>query len=111
MLKYGWMPAHPTFFVRREVYERCGDFNTSFRIAADYDLMLRVLSKGIRTHYIPSVLYRMRQGGASNKNLRNILRKMREDYHALRINDVGGMRALAAKNLSKISQFLRRRIV
>jgi glycosyltransferase len=108
LLKQGWMPAHPTFFVRRELYEKYGTFDTSFRIAADYDFMLRVLSKGIKTHYLPNVLYKMRVGGESNKSIKNILKKMREDYRALSNNNIGGISTLMIKNLSKIPQFLKK---
>jgi glycosyltransferase len=108
LLKQGWMPAHPTFFVRRELYEKYGTFDTSFRIAADYDFMLRVLSKGIQTHYLPNVLYKMRVGGESNKSIKNIIKKMREDYRALSNNNIGGISTLMIKNLSKIPQFLKK---
>jgi glycosyltransferase len=104
-LHWGWMPPHPTFFVRRSVYERLGGFDTSFRIAADYDLMLRFLGRGLAVTYIPAVLVKMRVGGASNRSLKNILRKSQEDWRALRRNRVGGLGALAWKNLSKIRQF------
>ncbi len=109
LLKQGWMPAHPTFFVRRELYECYGSFDTSFCIAADYDFMLRVLSKGIKTHYLPSVLYKMRVGGESNKSIKNIIQKMQEDYRALKNNNVGGFSTLVIKNLSKIPQFIKRK--
>ena len=56
--------------------------------------------------YLPEVLVRMRTGGASNRSLRNILRKSAEDYRALRANGVGGVGALAWKNLSKLGQFV-----
>lgn len=108
LLKQGWMPAHPTFFARRELYERYGAFDTTFRIAADYDFMLRVLSQGIKTHYLPTVLYKMRVGGESNKSIKNIIKKMREDYRALENNRIGGLTTLLIKNLSKIPQFLKR---
>lgn len=108
LLKKGWMPAHPTFFVRRELYERYGVFDTSFRIAADYDFMLRILSRGIKTHYLPNVLYKMRVGGESNKSIRNIIQKSREDLRALRKNEIGGVGSLIIKNLSKIIQFVRK---
>jgi len=108
-LARGWMPPHPTFYVRRAVYEQLGGYDTSYRIAADYDCVLRLLGKGgVRAAYIPEVLVKMRVGGASNRSLRNILQKSREDYRALRVNGVGGMAALAWKNLSKLPQFLRR---
>lgn len=106
-LRWGWMPPHPTFYVRRSVYERLGRFDTCYHIAADYDCILRFLGRGgIVPAYIPEVLVKMRVGGASNRSLANIVRKSREDYRALRENQVGGMGALAWKNLSKIRQFL-----
>ena len=107
-IAWGWMPPHPTFYMRRSLYERMGGFDASYRIAADYDHMLRVLSSGIGVAYIPHVQVRMRVGGASNRSLRNIMRKSAEDYRALRTNDVGGIGALAWKNLSKIPQFVKR---
>jgi len=107
-LARGWMPPHPTFYVRRKVYEQLGGYDTTYRIAADYDCVLRLLGKGgVRAVYIPEVLVKMRVGGASNRSLKNILQKSREDYRALRVNGVGGMAALAWKNLSKLPQFLR----
>jgi glycosyltransferase len=108
-LAHGWMPPHPTFYVRRAVYETLGGYDTTYRIAADYDCVLRLLGKGgVRAAYIPEVLVKMRVGGASNRSLRNIVRKSREDYRALRVNGVGGLGALAWKNLSKLPQFLKR---
>ncbi|MDD3602581.1 MAG: glycosyltransferase family 2 protein [Sulfurovum sp.] len=109
-LSGGWMPPHPTFFVKRELYERCGNFDLGFKIAADYDLMLRMLEKcKITTAYLPKVLYKMRVGGASNRSLKNILRKSREDIKALKNNGIGGPMTLLLKNLSKIPQFFRKR--
>lgn len=68
--------------------------------------MLRVLSRLTgRVVYLPQVLVRMRLGGISNRSLRHILRKSREDYQALRANQIGGLGALAWKNLSKAPQF------
>jgi glycosyltransferase involved in cell wall biosynthesis len=105
-LKRGWMPPHPTLYLRRAWYERLGAFDTQYRIAADYDFMLRFLSQPtINIVYIPDVLVKMRVGGASNKSLKNLLRKSREDYAILRKNGIGGVGALIWKNLSKIPQF------
>lgn len=105
-LARGWMPPHPTLFLRRSVIETWGGFDTSFRIAADYDAMLRYLVRGkIRLAYIPEVLVKMRVGGESNRSLARVLRKSREDYTALRRNEVGGIGALIWKNLSKLDQF------
>ncbi len=105
-LAHGWMPPHPTLYVRRRAYERWGVFDTSFRIAADYDLILRFLGQAeLRTVYIPKVLVRMRVGGASNRTLMQMFRKSLEDYRVLRRNSIGGLWALAIKNLSKLGQF------
>lgn len=105
ILKKGWMPAHPTLFLKREVYMQYGKFDLSFKIAADYDFMLRILSAGIKTKYMPQVLYKMRVGGESNKSIKNIILKSKEDLKALKQNNIGGVYTLLLKNLSKIIQF------
>lgn len=106
MLKRGWMPPHPTLYLRRQVFERYGMYDTSFRIAADYDAMLRYLVQGqISLACIPEVLVKMRLGGESNSSLSHILLKSREDLRAIKKNKVGGIRTLFAKNFSKIGQF------
>ncbi len=103
----GWMPPHPTLYLRPSVFENHGLYDTSFGISADYDAMLRYLVKGqINLAYIPEVMVKMRVGGESNKSLRKIIQKSREDYRAIRKNGVGGVGTLALKNLSKIQQFL-----
>jgi len=71
-MAYGWMPAHPTFFVKREVYEQYGLFKTDYTIAADYELIARFLVKNkVSYSYIPKVLVKMRTGGASTRNLKS----------------------------------------
>jgi len=104
-LSSGWMPPHPTFYARREVYQRLGKFDATYRIAADYDCMLRFLKANIRVEYIPHLQVRMRVGGASNRSLANIVRKSQEDLRALRTNKVGGVCALFCKNIRKLPQF------
>ena len=83
---------------------------TEFKIAADYELMLRFLEKyKISTHYIPEVFIKMRIGGTSNKSMKNIFIKSCEDYKAWKINSLnGGISTILLKNLSKIPQFLRK---
>jgi glycosyltransferase involved in cell wall biosynthesis len=106
LLGRGWMPPHPTLFLRRWVLDQWGTYDTRFRIAADYDAILRYFSRGdIRAAYIPEVLVRMRLGGESNRSIGRIFLKTQEDYRALRANDVGGIGTLAMKNLSKLVQF------
>jgi glycosyltransferase involved in cell wall biosynthesis len=106
--KQGWMPPHPTFFVRREIYEKFGNFNTHFQIAGDYELMLRFLERyRISAAYIPEVLVKMRWGGISNGGVKNILVKSYEDYRAWGMNDLNGsVHTILFKNLCKIPQFL-----
>jgi glycosyltransferase len=106
-LARGWMPPHPTLYVRSSVYERLGGFDTSYRIAADYDFIVRLFTQpGLRAVYLPHVLVKMRMGGASNRSLANVIQKSREDLRALRRHRVGGIGALAWKNLSKLAQFV-----
>ena len=103
------MPPHPTLYVRREWYQRIVGFDTSYRIAADYLSILQLFSQpGFRAVYLPEVLVTMRLGGASNRSLKAIVRKTREDWRALRQTKVGafgGVGALIWKNLSKLTQF------
>lgn len=110
-LAWGWMPPHPTLYVRREWYARIGGFDSRYRIAADYFSILQLFSQpDFKAVYLPEVLVKMRLGGASNRSLANIVRKSREDLHALRrarVGALGGFGALAWKNLSKLTQFRR----
>ncbi|MFV0375781.1 MAG: glycosyltransferase family 2 protein [Mangrovibacterium sp.] len=109
LLKRGWMPAHPTVFAKREVYEKHGLFDLSFQIAADYDMMLRIFNDDdLNKVYLPEVITRMRVGGASNKSLKNIIRKSKEDYRAMKKNRLSFPTwSLICKNLSKLPQFFK----
>lgn len=105
----GWMPPHPTFYMRRECYQTLGVFDLSFRISADYDSLLRYLwVNSVTMSYLPKVLIKMRVGGASNRSLRNIYKKSCEDIRALKNSQVFWPKALLIKNVSKIPQFFRR---
>lgn len=109
-LKLGWMPPHPSFFVKKSVYNQFGLFDLSFKIAADYDFMMRVLFKEkISTAYLPEVLVKMRVGGESNKSVSNIVRKSKEDLRAMKQNGLGGVPALFSKNIRKVPQFFTRK--
>jgi glycosyltransferase len=107
---WGWMPPHPTFFVRSSVYKQAGHFNLSLRSAADYEIMLRILLKHKRlAHYIPEVLVKMRTGGVSNASIRNRIKANQEDRQAWRLN---GLRpyffTTYLKPVRKIFQFIQR---
>lgn len=106
LLKKGWMPPHPALFLKKEVYQKYGNFNLNYKIAADYDFMLRVLKDiDFTISYFPKVIVKMRIGGASNKSLKNIIQKIKEDYRAITSNKIGNWRTLILKNSSKIKQF------
>jgi glycosyltransferase involved in cell wall biosynthesis len=85
----GWMPAHPTFYCRRSVYEKLGLYDDSFKIAGDFELMLRFLEKhNIRSKYIPHTLVNMKVGGVSNNGLKSKLDILKEEFRAFNQNDI-----------------------
>jgi glycosyltransferase involved in cell wall biosynthesis len=103
----GFMPPHPTFFMKRKCYEQFGSYNTTFSISADYELMLRMLHKHkLKVHYIPEVLVQMRIGGESNKSLSNRIKANMEDRQAWKTNSVKpSFLTLIRKPLGKLGQF------
>jgi glycosyltransferase involved in cell wall biosynthesis len=107
----GWMPPHPTFFVRKEVYQRHGTFNTKLKHAADYELMLRFIHVNkIKLIYLPIIIVRMRMGGASNFSLKNKWEAHLEDREAWRLNGIKtNPLKLMMKPLSKVKQYFKRR--
>jgi glycosyltransferase involved in cell wall biosynthesis len=108
--KKGWMPPHPTFFVRKEVYEKFGSYTLKLRSAADYEFMLRVVHKHkIKLHYLNRIIVRMRLGGTSNASIKNRIKANKEDKMAWKMNGLKpGALTTIRKPLSKISQFIRR---
>ncbi|MFD1016338.1 glycosyltransferase family 2 protein [Winogradskyella rapida] len=106
LLKKGWMPAHPTLYVKKQVYDAYGAFNVSFKIAADYDFILRIFKQtDLKFFYLPKTIVKMRVGGASNKSIKNIILKSKEDYRAISSNNIGNWWTIFLKNVSKIKQF------
>jgi len=104
---WGWMPPHPTFFVRRSVYEKFGIFREDIGTAADYEIMLRFLLKHkIKAKYIPKVLVHMRTGGISNRSLKNRIKANRMDRRAWEVNNLTPYPwTLWVKPLRKIGQW------
>jgi glycosyltransferase len=107
LFRKGWMPPHPSFFLRRTCYEKHGNFNTGFKTAADYELMLRMLHvKKVSVTYLPEVLVLMRTGGVSNASFGNRIRANREDRKAWQVNGIKpALLTLIRKPLSKLRQF------
>lgn len=110
LLSKGWMPAHPSMFIRRDVYKKYGLFDLDYLISSDYDLMLRFLKQSeLRIEYLPVLITRMKTGGASNRSIRNIIRKSSEDYLIIKKHGLPHpLLVLAGKNLGKINQFFRK---
>lgn len=106
----GWMPPHPTFFVRKQVYEKYGSYTLELRSAADYEFMLRVIEKHkISIAYLPKTIVKMRIGGESNASFKNRLRANREDKKAWKMNGFKpGLFTFIRKPLSKLKQFVKR---
>jgi len=107
---YGWMPPHPTFFVKRECYEKYGLFKTDYKIAADFELLVRFLMKHRTSyHYLPEVIIKMRTGGVSTKNLKSNLILNREILRACTENGVStNMLKIYSKYFCKSLQLFRR---
>ena len=105
--RWGWMPAHPTVFVRREVWNGSGGYRTDMRVAADYEWMLRLFHvQAVPLTWLPEVLVRMRVGGTSNRGWRNLLCKALEDWRAWRVNGLEmGPVLMLAKPLLKVGQW------
>lgn len=108
--KRGWMPPHPTFFVKKTCYDQFGLYSLELRSAADYELMLRFIEKrGISLAYLDRVITHMRVGGESNVSLKNRLRANREDRMAWAMNGLKpAWYTLSLKPISKLGQFIRK---
>ena len=103
----GWVPPHPTFYARSSVYQEHGAFDLSMPLAADFELMCRLVHSGVRTQYLPGVKVRMRLGGATNASLINIMRQNSEILRAMRLHGVPvGLRYVLGKVSDRVSQFL-----
>lgn len=107
---WGWMPPHPTFFVRKAVYERYGLFNLELGTSADYEIMLRFLLKyKINAAYIPETLVHMRTGGVSNVSIKNRLKANAMDRKAWDVNNLKPYPwTLYLKPLRKVLQWVRK---
>nr|WP_256484283.1 glycosyltransferase family 2 protein [Mucilaginibacter flavidus] len=106
--EYGWMPAHPTFYCRRELFGRFGVYSLRFGTAADYELMLRFLYAGKLTAvYLDKVLVKMRTGGKSNQSLTSRLKGLFHDFRAMRHNRIFlPIFTIIMKPMRKIRQYI-----
>jgi glycosyltransferase len=107
LLKNGWMPPHPTLFLKKDVFEKHGLYDTNFKISADYDFILRIFKdESLKFEYLPITITNMSIGGISTSGFRNLIRKSFEDYKILKKNNMKfPLLILFRKISSKISQF------
>lgn len=109
--RYGWMPAHPTFYFKRDLLEKFGNYEIHYFSAADYEFMCRYLYRyRASATYLPKLIVRMRHGGMSNSNLRRRLRANRRDYLAMKKNGIPfAFITSLLKPVIKLHQYKRRR--
>jgi glycosyltransferase involved in cell wall biosynthesis len=103
----GFMPPHPTFYAKRQLFEKLGFYNIEYGSAADYELMVRFMHRNkVRSFYLDKIMVIMRTGGVSNKNLKNRLQAWKHDLRAMRENEIAfPLFAMLLKPLQKIDQF------
>lgn len=108
-IAWGWMPAHPTLFLRRRTFEQFGVFRTEYRIAGDFELVARMFHEAtLKYQYLPEVLVRMRVGGASTSGWRNTVVLNREVLRACRENGIStNLLMILSKYPFKVAEFLR----
>ncbi|MBQ1172333.1 MAG: glycosyltransferase [Lachnospiraceae bacterium] len=111
-IRDGWMPAHPTLYLKKEVYDKFGVYKTDYRIAADYEFMIRILKDNqVRLSYIPEVLVHMFYGGTSSGGLKNYILSFQEGKRALEENQMKGAFFITVKRtLIVLMQFVKAKL-
>jgi glycosyltransferase len=106
--RFGWMPAHPSFYISKKLIDRCGYYETHFYTAADYEFMTRYLFfHKVNARYLPKLVVKMRAGGMSNENISRRLRANRRDYLAMKKNNIPfALFVSILKPLRKLHQFI-----
>lgn len=110
LFRYGWMPAHPTFYIRKHLVEKYGGYENHYFSAADYEFMSRYLYHfRVSAYYLPKLLVKMRRGGQSNNSILKRLRANRRDYLAMKRNKIPFPFLVSIlKPLSKLHQYRKR---
>lgn len=106
-LRFGFMPAHPSFYCKREIFDKAGLYSLDYKIGADYEMMVRLFKRHkIKSLYVNKDFVTMRTGGASNNNVRSRLTLIEEDVKACRVNGIYTNRFfIMLKFLYKIFEF------
>ena len=106
-LNFGWMPPHPTVFIKRDLLKKIGVYDEMLKVSFDYDYLQRAIRNDfIKPFYLNKLFVNMTMGGNSNKSIKNILKKMIEDYKIIKRNLNKGIVVLLLKNIRKLNQFL-----
>lgn len=88
-IRSGWMPGHPTLYLKRKIYKKFGLYKEDYKVAADYEFMVRILGrKKVRLSYIPEVMINMNYGGTSNNSFGAYMLSLKEGHRALKENDI-----------------------
>ena len=88
-IRNGWMPGHPTLYLQREIYEKYGAYDSSYRCSADYEFMVRILKTGdVKLSYVPVTVLRMYYGGTSTGGIKSYIISLREAHKALKSNGI-----------------------
>ena len=102
----GWMPPHTTLFIKKDLLSEIGFYDESLKISSDYEFMIRLFRKDkLKFFFLNKVTVKMRSGGASNKNIKNIIIKIIEDLRIMKKYNLNLIKTILIKNLSKIKQF------
>ena len=110
LFKNGWHPAHPTFYIKKGIYDKCGYFNLDFKLAADFEIMLRFLERfQITSYYLAEPIVKMRLGGETNKSLKNIYNQNIECIKAFSLNQISVNKLLYpfCRTIPKLFQFMK----
>ena len=102
----GWMPPHTTLFIKKDLLKKIGQYDEKLKISSDYDFIIKLFREdNLRIFFLNKVTVKMRSGGISNKNIKNIFTKMSEDISIMKKYKLNIIKAILIKNLSKIKQF------
>ena len=107
-IQYGWMPPHPTLYLRKEIFHSYGLYARNFGLSADYEMVVRLFyRKKIKSLFLNRLIVRMRSGGVSNRGVKQLFSAIIDDYKVLVFNRVPlPILALAGKKLRKLKQFI-----
>ena len=109
LMRLGFIPAHPSFYIRRECFDKYGLYKTDYKIAADFEFLLRVIYKQkIRTKYLPMDMVTMRTGGASTSGIKSYVGIMKEHLRAFKENEIyTNVGLLSLRYIYKIGEIIK----